>query len=401
VRRTLTTLTLLVCLGLFLAGAVPAAAGQDQAPVSSIKDITFQKVDDQLQVLIKIDGPFTFETLEVQEPQRLVLDFKSVSQIQAPPVLEVNDVGVTSIRTGQFQPDVARVVFDLADKAPSHSLTQTEDGLKVVFWTEAAAPQPAPPQPVEPKPEPAKPVQPEPAEVKPVPEAPAAATAEAHRGFFVRLAGGLGLPAMPDTTGTRNISLYFETGSLTETNSLKTGYLVDLAVGKYLSPRIRVGLGASVGSANTTAAIVASLPNPFVYNQPREVTFPSTELSNTVMNFYAFGLFTVLRSDKFELSVGPMLGYGTTNYQVLEDFGLTEKSPFTAADVTITDQTFSKDSLSSLTAGAWLAGQYEVGRNIFLTLDARLLYFDAKAETLGHRANLSTIGLLLGFQYNF
>ncbi len=394
-RRTLTTLTVLGCFGLLLAGAIPAASAQDKAASSAIKEISFQKVDDQLQVLIKISGPFTFETLEVQAPQRLVLDFKAVSQIQAQPVIEVNDLGVTSIRTGQFQPDVARVVFDLAEKAPSHSLTQTDDGLKVVFWNQAAA-QPAAPQPAAVTPEPAKPVEPAPAAAPEV-----AAPADARRGFFARLAGGLGLPVMPDTSGIHNITLYFESGSLAETYSLKMGYKVDLAVGKYISDSIRVGLGATYGSANTTSSIVGTLPHPFLYNQPRTVTFPETELSNTIWNIYAFGLFTIVRADKFELSAGPMLGYGQSDYQVLQDFTLSEKSPFTAADVTVSDQTFSSGSISSPTAGAWLAGQYQIGKNMFLTLDARLVYFDAKVETLGHRANLSTIDLLLGFQYGF
>ena len=398
VRRTLTTLTILGCFGLLLAGAVPAASAQDQAAGSTIKEITFQKVDDQLQVLIKIGGPFTFETLEVQAPQRLVLDFKAVSQIQAQPVIEVNDLGVTSIRTGQFQPDVARVVFDLSDAAPAHSLTQSDDGLKVVFWNQAAA-QTAAPQPAAVTPEPAKPVEPAPAAAPEV--AAPAAPGEARRGFFARLAGGLGLPVMPDTSGIHNITLYFESGSLAETYSLKMGYKVDLALGKYIGNSIRVGLGASYGSANTTSSIVGTLPHPFLFNQPRTVTFPETELSNTIWNVYAFGLFTIVRTDAFELSAGPMLGYGQSDYQVLQDFTLGEKSPFTAADVTISEQTFTSGSISSPTACAWLAGQYQIGKNIFLTLDARLVYFDAKVETLGHRANLSTVDLLLGFQYNF
>ncbi len=401
-RRTLRTLAAFIGLGLLLATAVPAALAQATTAGSVIKAVTYQKVDDQLQVLIAIAGPFTFETLEVQTPQRLVLDFKGVNQIQAAPVVEVNDLGVTSIRTGQFQPDVARVVFDLADKAPSHSLTQTDDGLKVIFWTQAAAPaQPAEPQPAEVKPEPVKPAEPAPAEPKPVEDKPAVVPVEGHRSFYARLAGGLGIAAMPDTTGVRNITLYAEAGSLTETYALKSGWRGDVVIGKYLTPGIRVGVGAEFGSANTTATTVGSIPHPFLVGQNRTVNFPAVELSNTAMNFYVFGLFNVVRSDKFELSLGPMLGYGRSDYQILQDFTFTDKSPFAPTDVTITDQVFTKVTISAPTAGAWLAGQYQIGKNIYLTLDARLLYFDAKVEALGHRANLSTVDLLLGFQYNF
>ncbi len=389
-------------LALLLASVAPAALAQttQTTPASStIKDIKFEKVDSQLQVLITVDGAFTFETLEVQAPQRLVIDFKSVSQIAAPPVLEVNDLGVVSIRTGQFQPDVARVVFDLADPAPAHSLTQTETGLKVLFWQEAAQP-PAQPEVKEAPPvaEPAKPVEPQPQEEKPAVQAP---VAEAGRNFFVRLAGGLALPAMPDTSGITNINLYFEPGSLNETYSLKTGYRLDLAFGKYFTPGIRAGIGVGFGSANTTSNIVGTLPHPFLMNQPRTVNFPANELSNNLLNVYAFGLFTIVRADKFELSVGPMLGYGSSNYKVLQDFTLTDVSPFAASNVTITSQTFSDETVSMLSAGAWVAGQYQVAEKLFVTLDARLFYFDPKVEIIGHSANLSSIDILVGLQYNF
>lgn len=397
--NTAKALTVLACIGLLMGGATAAALAQETGTGSTIKEITSEKVDDQLQVLIKIDGPFTFETLEVQAPQRLVLDFKTVTQIEAQPVIEVNAAGVTSIRTGQFQPDVARVVFDLADKAPSHSLTQTENGLKVVFWLEEAQPQPEA-KPAEVKPEP-QPAEVKPVESKPAAEVPAVQPVVGKRDIFVRLAGGAALAAVPDTSHTSNITLYGETGTLAQTYSLKSSYLVDIAVGKYITRSIRVGVGASFARADTTATIVGTLPHPFIIGQPRTVNFSAQELKNVLMNFYVFGMFTVVRADKFELSLGPMLGYGKSDYQVLQDFAFTDVSPFASENVTITSQTYLKDSISTPTLGVWLEGHYELGANLFLTLDTRLLYFDAKVESLGRRANLSTIGLLLGLQYNF
>lgn len=423
-KNTAKVLAALACLGLLLGGATSAALAQETGTGSTIKEITYEKVDDQLQVFIKIDGPFTFETLEVQAPHRMVLDFKGVSQIQAQPVIEINAAGVVSVRTGQFQPDVARVVFDMADKAPSHSLTQTENGLKVVFWLEEAQPQPeakpaevkpepTPPveakpveakpeaQPAEVKPVEAKPAEVKPVESKPVAETPAVRPVEGNRDFFVHLAGGAALAGVPDTIHTGDITLYGEHGSIAQTYTLKTGWLADIAVGKYITPSIRVGLGASFGSADTTATIIGTFPHPFIMNQPRTVNFAAQELKNNLMNIYVFGMFTIVRAEKFELSLGPMLGYGKSDYQILQDFTFTDVSPFASENVTITSQTFVKDSISTPTAGAWLEGQYQLGSHLFLTLDARLLYFDAKVEALGKRANLSSIGLLLGLQYNF
>lgn len=411
--KTLKVTAALVGLALLLGSGLSAAQAQQSAPASTsaIKNIAFEKVNDQIQVTITIDGSFTFETLEVQAPQRLVLDFKGVGQIQAQPVVEINDLGVFSIRTGQFQPDVARVVFDLSDPAPSHSLTQTETGLKVIFWKEAppaaqpeakpAVAQPAPAKPVETKPAEVKPAAVKPAEVKPAEEKPAAPAAEGGRPFYVRLAGGVGLAGKPDTKSVQNITLYAESGSLAETYALKTGWLVDFVIGKYITPRIQVGAGISYGSADTTATIVGSLPHPFLMGQPREVTFPSTELKNYAADVYVYALFTLVHSEKFSLALGPTLGYGSAKYKVLQDFAFTDSSPFAAADVTITSQTFADKTASTPTAGAWLQGLYRIGRSLYLSLDARLTYFDAKVETLGHRANLSTVSFLLGLQYDF
>jgi hypothetical protein len=395
--RPTKVLAALGCLALILGVGTPRVLGQETEPASEIKDITFEKVDDQLRVFVRIDGPFTFETLEVQAPQRLVLDFKGVTKISAAPVIEVNELGVASIRTGQFQPDVGRVVFDLAETAPSHSLTQVEDGLRVVFWMEAAQPEAAPEKAEEPaqKPE----VKEAPPLEKPVPPPPPAP--RAPRDFFARLGGGLAIAGMPDTSATRDLYVYAEHGSLDETYRLKTGWIADLALGKYLTPSIRVGLGATLKGIGTHALISATIPHPFQVGQPTTVSFPEMDLNHTLMNFYAFGLFSLVRMDKFELSAGPTLGFAKADYEILEDFTFTDTLTSTGRTITIDSTTYAVEASSGLSLGAWLMGQYWLGPNLSLVLDARLFYFDVKVANLGKRANLSSIDLLLGFQYNF
>ena len=129
-----------LAIAVLLAGAVgaqepPQAAAPAQAPVSVIKEITYQKVEiaDQLQVLIKVDGPFSIDITELVGSKRLIIDFNSVSAIEAQPIYQVNDMGLLNIRSGQYQPTVARVVFDLADSIPSHRISPGKDGVRVVF----------------------------------------------------------------------------------------------------------------------------------------------------------------------------------------------------------------------------------------------------------------------------
>jgi hypothetical protein len=131
-----------LALGLALLGVVqaqeppqPQTTAPQQAIVSVIKEISFQKIEiaEQLQVMIKVEGPFLIETTELIVSKRLIIDFNSVSMIEAQPITQVNDLGLLTIRTGQYQPTVARVVFDLADDFPSHRISSDKDGVKVVF----------------------------------------------------------------------------------------------------------------------------------------------------------------------------------------------------------------------------------------------------------------------------
>jgi hypothetical protein len=389
-RRMLKAPATLACLALALVSAAPAISAQEEPPVSELKEITYQKVDDQLQVFIRIEGPYTFETLEIQAPQRLVLDFRTVSKISAAPIVEVNDVGIASIRTGQFQTDVARVVFDLADKAPAHSLTQVENGLKIVFWMEAAPVEPEKPQP-----------QVKPEEIKPVEQPPVKAAAAGRRDYFIKLGGGLAIPAVPDTTGAKDITLYAENCPITEIYKLSSSWMADLAFGKYITPTIRVGVGATYQSVNVTTAIQGDFPHPFLMNTPTTVDFPEQTLSQSLLHFYAFGLFTLVRTETIELSAGPMLGYARADYGILESFGMTDEVTADSRTVTITDQIFSTDTVSGLSIGAWVSGQYVIGRDLTLVVDARLFYFNPLHGALGLHTNLSGIDVLAGIQYNF
>ncbi len=143
--KSLWGLCLGLALGLALAGALPAQEPpQTVAPqvpaVSVIKEISVQKIDiaEQLQILIKVEGPFLIETTELVVSKRLIIDFNSVSQIMAQPLIQVNDMGVVNIRAGQYQPTVARVVIDLADNFPSHRISSDKDGVSIVFGKDIA-----------------------------------------------------------------------------------------------------------------------------------------------------------------------------------------------------------------------------------------------------------------------
>ena len=72
-------------------------------------------------------------------PNRLVLDFMGIRTVSSPPMIEINELGLVSIRSALNRPGVARVVFNFSDEVPQCRIEETESGLTVIFWKETGA----------------------------------------------------------------------------------------------------------------------------------------------------------------------------------------------------------------------------------------------------------------------
>jgi len=115
-----------------------AAAGSWAADDPAVlKSITYQKLDKGLEATILLEGPFIFQTMTLTNPNRLAIDFSPVERIEADLYYEVNAMGVTSLRTGEFAPQIVRVVFDYSDQLLVHEIKKIEGGIVVRLSTEA------------------------------------------------------------------------------------------------------------------------------------------------------------------------------------------------------------------------------------------------------------------------
>ena len=400
-------------LGAVLASAVqaqepPQPAAPAQAPVSVLKDITYQKVEiaEQLEFIIKVEGPFLIETFELMAPRRLVIDFSPVSKIEAQPLYQVNDVGVLNVRTGQFQSSVARIVFDLEVKAPSHSITTLPDGIKVTFWQEAI-----------PQPE----VTPE---VKPTlkPEQPQIPTVK-RPSFFLRGGPGLTFFLKPTFTASTEYQLYGETATITEILDQQLRPAFDLYLGKTFGPNWSLGLGATFQLLGFTPGLEASLPHPFIYDQYRTVTYkagelPSTSnlyvvseagtepravtgLSSSMWTVYLFGLYSLYQTEKIEISLGPAVGFSFGTLFSLEDMQITETAPYDSQNVTIDSLTFLENKFFKIDPGLLISGAYSLNPNLSVLLTVRLHYADIMIENLTSFSSLFRLNVLAGVQYGF
>jgi len=138
-KRTICLIAALVCFGLLKPAFVRAdqAAGQNAAVV---KNIGYIRTGGGLEVTVHVDGGFVMQTLVLSGPTRLVVDVAPANKIEAQSFYAVDAFGMTSIRTGQFQPQIARVIFDFSGPLPAYTIQKTETGFVVSF---TSAPTPA------------------------------------------------------------------------------------------------------------------------------------------------------------------------------------------------------------------------------------------------------------------
>jgi hypothetical protein len=370
-----------------------AAAGLQAQTGAALKEISTQKDGNRLVVQLKIDGAYTFESAILQAPPRFVVDITPVSQIQASPYTQIDDIGVLDIRTGQFKPDTARVVFDLSQTVPASSISQNAEGLKVTFWYEGKVPPIQAPVKAD---ETAKPAE----RVRPREETPVETYAPGRSGIFVAARAGFSFFLKPDLAAQRGFYLYGETGTLEELYSFGSGPAFEFQFGKYFGG-IKAGVGVTLWTLKQPGVFTANLPHPFITNAFRTVVFENPDLKNPLWNIYAFALFSLLETDQISLSPGLMLGFTKGKFQSLDDFNFSEKSPYTAADVVISDLTYVEDLYTEFLFGGLLSLEYRIIPSLSLVFDARMVYINPKIPALGQRANFLKIQPVLGIQFNF
>jgi len=377
------------------------AAGLQAQTGATIKEITTQKDGNRLVVQIKIAGTYTYEVSVLPSPPRLVVDIAPMSQIQVSPYTQIDDIGVLDIRTGQFKPETARIVFDLGQTPPAKNISQTPDGLKVMFWYEGEIPPlQAPVQNIEPSKIPVKETTKPILREKQREKTPKDPSESGRSNIFVSARTGFSFFMKPDLATQKNFDLYGETGTLDEIYSFSSGLSFEFQVGKYFNG-MKAGVGVTLWSLKQPGAYTANMPHPFVMNAPRVVGFEDPDLKNPMWNIYAFALFSLLETDRLSLSAGPMLGFTKGEFQSLDDYNFLETSPFTAANVVISDLAYVEDRYTEFLFGGLMSLEYRFSPVVSLVFDARMVYINPKIPYLGQRANLLQIQPVLGIQINF
>jgi hypothetical protein len=389
------------CLLAALLAFAPLAQAQGQ---KTLKSITTQMDGSKLVVTIAVDGAFTREVSFLTSPKRLVVDLLGVAAIEAAPYAQVGQAGVLDIRTGQFQPETARVVFDLGAATPAYTVTEAPGGLKITFWLEAGE-ETVPAQPVAGQPVAGELEAPRPAKERKVREPQSEAEPGAARsGMFFRAGGGWAFFLKPYEVETE-FTYYGETASGIERHNWKSGLAIEAAIGKYMtvgSLPTKAGLEFSYWEVKPEFGITMSLPHPFLSDTYRDVDASMAEgLATKLYRISLFAEFSLLESSRFTLSLGPVLGLTLGQLLTASDYGIDEVAPYAAENVTVGELTIQQDSLSVLHFGAMLGLEYRLGRHLALSLDTKLLLFSPRSAALTESFNMMHVQPTLSLQYSF
>ncbi len=139
----------------------------------AVKSIGAMTRDGAVEVRIAADGALKYKAFRLENPSRLVIDLDGVKNAAKKTSVAIDDDVVKGVRVAQFQPTVARVVVDLAQKSEWH-IEPLGDALRVTFPSAMAVETHIVEEPVRPVPAPAPvevaEVAPAPAPVVPAPQ---------------------------------------------------------------------------------------------------------------------------------------------------------------------------------------------------------------------------------------
>lgn len=112
-------------------------------------------------------------------------------------------------------------------------------------------------------------------------------------------------PTQRNVTSTTSFSLYDETATVTTTQPIHNGPIFGGSVGYRVNPAFGVAAGITVFKARSADAVVAaSIPDPLIYNSPKNVATSATGLSHSQLGIHIQALWFHPLSDTFELVLG-------------------------------------------------------------------------------------------------
>lgn len=104
-----------------------------------LTSVRYEKVGQQLQVLIDATGTFSYNSQVINNNRRLIVDFWPIQKLSARSISDIDVLGLKSVDVTRTEAETVRVALDYADSLPAFAITRTESGVKILL----SSPEPA------------------------------------------------------------------------------------------------------------------------------------------------------------------------------------------------------------------------------------------------------------------
>ena len=109
---------------------VPATFAPAPPSVLTVKEITARTSS----LEIRANQPIAdYKAIRMTHPERLVIDIACEKTNQKPRTIHINKFGITRVRIGVTPKNIRIVIDSGKDRFPKHTITTTENGLRINF----------------------------------------------------------------------------------------------------------------------------------------------------------------------------------------------------------------------------------------------------------------------------
>jgi len=120
-----------------------------------------------------------------------------------------------------------------------------------------------------------------------------------------------------DLSTSSTFPLYGETARIASAQRIGSGPVFDVSGGYRFKPAFAVGIGVSTFSRSATGTILASIPNPLVFNRPVNVSVEQSGLKHSELGVHLMAIWFVPVTVNFDV----MLSAGPSFTRVKQDIG--------------------------------------------------------------------------------
>jgi hypothetical protein len=213
---------------------------------------------------------------------------------------------------------------------------------------------------------------------QPAPRPTAAAKRTGPPRFHVTIGGG----AQVTTTefdDTFTFQLHQETGSSRVDYPIESGFLFDIGGGVRLTRQFGVGVAVSHFAASGTVAASSSLPHPFFFQQPREISGEDDGVERTETGVHIQAQYLLPLRGKLQVMLmgGPSILQ--VNQDIVNEVNYREEYPFDTATFVDVDTERAKSSATGFHVGAdvrWMFSR-QVGAGVLLRFTRATVELDA------------------------